>query len=185
MSLKRRIDASVLDLEERIVKINRVSKVVKGGKRFSFSAMVVVGDGNGIVGVGMGKAGEVPEAIRKAAQAAKNNLIRVPLSGGTIPHPHTVKAGATRIVLKPAAPGTGVIAGGAVRAVVEAAGISDILTKSLGSDNTINMAYGTFQGLKELLWPEEVAERRGVDLDTLVGKNAADLVRERQAQMNA
>lgn len=178
--MRKRIEPDGLDLKEQVVKVNRVSKVVKGGKRFSFSALVVVGDGNGHVGAGLGKAGEVPEAIRKGAEDAKKNLIRVPLVGRTIPHVHTAEFGATTILLRPASPGTGVIAGGAVRAVVEAAGIHDILTKSLGSKNAINIVYTTVKGLSELLVAEEIAARRGKTVEELVGKKVAAVMQETQ-----
>jgi small subunit ribosomal protein S5 len=169
-----RIDPNKLALEERVVQINRVAKVHKGGRRFSFSAVIVVGDGAGHVGVGLGKAGDVPEAIRKGVEDAKKNIVRIPMVGTTIPHEVREQFSASRILLKPASKGTGVIAGGSVRAVVEAAGIRDILSKVHGSTNPVNVTRATLNALSSLHSVEELSARRGVTLRLAVpGQPAA------------
>ena len=167
MRTRERIDASQLDLRDTVVAINRVTKVVKGGKNLSFSALVVVGDGHGVVGFGVGKAKEVPSAIKKGIEAAKKGLIRVPLQGTTVPHTVTGRFGAGSVLMKPAPDGTGIIAGAAVRAVVESAGITNVRTKSLGSANPHNVVRATFTGLSELKDPVTVARMRGKDLEYL------------------
>jgi len=164
---REKIDPSQLDIKDTVVSINRVTKVVKGGKNLSFSALVVVGDGHGVVGFGVGKAKEVPSAIKKGIEAAKKSLIRVPLQGTTVPHPVLGRFGAGQALLKPAPDGTGIIAGGAVRAVVEAAGLHNVLTKSLGSANPHNVVRATFNGLECLKSPAAVARLRGKDLEEM------------------
>lgn len=164
-----KIDATNLELTEKVVAINRVSKTVKGGRIFKFAALVVVGDGNGTVGFGIGKSGEVPDAIRKGIEDAKKNLIKISLRGSTIPHEVIGEFGAGRVLMKPAAPGTGVITGGPVRAVIEVAGIKDIRTKSLRSNNACNVVRATLQGLSSLRSAKEVAEVRGKSVKEILG----------------
>jgi small subunit ribosomal protein S5 len=166
---REKIDPSELELKDTVVSISRVTKVVKGGKNLSFSALVVIGDGHGVVGFGIGKAKEVPSAIKKAIESAKKSLVRVPMAGTSIPHPVLGKFGAGAVLLKPAPDGTGIIAGGAVRAVVESAGIHNVLTKSLGSANAHNVVRATFSGLMMLRDPAAVARLRGKDLEDLMG----------------
>jgi small subunit ribosomal protein S5 len=169
---REKIEAAELELKDTVVSISRVTKVVKGGKNLSFSALVVVGDGHGIVGFGIGKAKEVPSAIKKAIEAAKKTLVRVPMAGSSIPHPVLGRFGAGSVLLKPAPDGTGIIAGGAVRAVVESAGIHNVLTKSLGSANAHNVVRATFAALGLLREPAAVARLRGKELEELVGAPA-------------
>jgi small subunit ribosomal protein S5 len=173
MRTRDKIDPTQIDIKDTVVSINRVTKVVKGGKNLSFSALVVVGDGHGVVGYGVGKAKEVPSAIKKGIEAAKKNLIRVPLRGTTVPHPVVGRFGAGRVLLKPAPEGTGIIAGGAVRAVVESCGVSNVLTKSLGTANPHNVVRAAFTALQQLKDPALLARLRGKDEDEVFGRPRA------------
>jgi small subunit ribosomal protein S5 len=170
------------ELADRVVRVNRVAKVVKGGRKFSFSALIVVGDMNGRVGSGIGKAREVTEAIRKGMEVAKRNMITVPMVGTTIPHEVRLKLGSARIMLKPAAPGTGVISGGAMRAVIETAGIKDILTKSHGTNNPINTVRATLAALQQLRTASQVAELRGKEVEQIVGRRLANVYRKAEGK---
>jgi small subunit ribosomal protein S5 len=170
------------DLTDRVVRVNRVSKVVKGGRKFPFSALIVVGDMNGRVGAGIGKAREVTEAIRKGMDVAKRNMITVPMVGTTIPHEVRLKLGAAKIMLKPAAPGTGVISGGAMRAVIETAGIKDILTKSHGTNNPINTVRATLAALQQLRTVQQIAELRGKEVEQVVGRRLANVYRKAEGK---
>jgi small subunit ribosomal protein S5 len=174
--------AESTNFEERTIKVNRVAKVVQGGRRFSFTALMVIGDGKGRVGLGYGKAKEAGLAVQKGLEEARKNLFDVPLAGSTIIHPVIGEAGAGRVLLKPAAPGTGVIAGGAARAILEMAGVHDILAKSLGSSNAINVAHATIQGLKQLRKPEDVASRRGKAIEDVIPSGTLRAYRERQRE---
>jgi small subunit ribosomal protein S5 len=173
------------ELADRVVRVNRVAKVVKGGRKFSFSALIVVGDMNGRVGSGIGKAREVTEAIRKGMEVAKRNMITVPMVGTTIPHEVRLKLGAARIMLKPAAPGTGVISGGAMRAVIETAGIKDILTKSHGTNNPINTVRATLAALQQLRTAQQIAELRGKEVEQIVGRRLANIYRKSDPKSDA
>jgi len=170
------------ELADRVVRVNRVAKVVKGGRKFSFSALIVVGDMNGRVGAGIGKAREVTEAIRKGMEVAKRNMITVPMVGTTIPHEVRLKLGSARIMLKPAAPGTGVISGGAMRAVIETAGIKDILTKSHGTNNPINTVRATLAALQQLRTVQQIAELRGKEVEQIVGRRLANIYRKAEGK---